>query len=158
MAPFDERIRLAEETPLVAGGDVNVEAVENLHRWGCTLERAASLTVDDVCRFLERYVDVKRRQWREDANLHPMTAYDWFDEMAGTLCSSLVSAAHLPQLPFGCPVDADARAEDVARAFLRSPYLEGIPLDELTFPSPDEITPSTSPADRRLSVFLVPIP
>lgn len=57
--------------------------------------------------------------------------YAWYDEMSGTLRSSLCQASNGSQLPFECQLNVVDVPRPVSDAALGSTYSEGIPRDEL---------------------------
>ena len=157
--PLPEWVRQLAWDSVAVGEDVMFEARENLHRFTCTADQAKILETDEICEFFDYYIDVKKNQLNNEYDSYNMVIYIWFDEMVGSLCSSLISRTHLPQLPFSCCVNTDVRLEDIVDRFLRSRYLEGIPYDELTFERlPGDIISKAPPSSEPLPVFLVSVP
>jgi hypothetical protein len=94
------------------------------------------ITPEELVGFAYRARDIRREQVRRDSRA-PVTFYMWTDEQAGQLRFSVCRRAPR-KLPFGCTVDLVPDPESVVRAYLESPYRDGIPLSELTEVSSDE--------------------
>jgi hypothetical protein len=129
--PLLEWLQDAVCEPIVMGNDKLVEARGNLRRFSLSREQTDNLTPDDLCNFLDHLIESRRQVLAGRANSNSMLMYIWFDEMAGTLCSSLISSTEISGLPFSCPVETTIGLADIATRFLRSRYLEGIPYTEL---------------------------
>ncbi|MDQ2799311.1 MAG: hypothetical protein M3Y13_06675 [Armatimonadota bacterium] len=106
------------------------EATGNLWTFSLSQSQARALSIGDVLAFLFTIEQARERQiWERSGAANPMVLYCWFDEQAGQLRLSLVSACH-SRLPFGAKIE---ETEDLARVvgqFLNSLYLDGIPPDE----------------------------
>ena len=84
-----------------------------------------SLTANDLHKFVEGYVEIKRQQLIDYHSAHAMLIYVWLDELAGSLCIGLISNSLGQSLPFSCEIDPNAKLETVIGEFMRSPYLDG---------------------------------
>lgn len=145
---------------VVSSGDVIHEAQENLRRFNLTHEQAALLRPEDICHFVETLIDLRRQSHVGISARKRMMLYVWFDEMSGSLCTSSITAATNVKLPFACEVETCTTIDRIAQDFLKSPFLESIPLSELVpivEAEPPEETVSTCARDP-LPVFVVVIP
>lgn len=104
------------------------------------------ITPDELIVFAYRARDIRREQLPRDSRA-PVTFYMLTDELAGQLRFSVCRRAP-GRLPFGCTVDLVPDPESVVRAYLGSPYRDGIPLSELTeVPSDESEDPSDAEDD-----------
>ena len=126
-------------------------------RSGTADHRLAGLalyTIADVEAFAADVADARRR-WLAARRVAPMVLYWWHDRQAGQLRFSLVSAAH-GRLPFACRVPPAADFRTIARAWLTSPYLDGIPWSETGPVSADAAEGDAEPAS--LAVWSLRLP
>lgn len=121
----------------------------------CTISlsrtQADALTPADVVSFLHQAADaydVHRRQ--SNSPNSGMAFYTWFDEMAGQLRFSVVSA--LP-LPFGCQTRTTAEPLVIAQQLLACSQLDGIPFSSL---KPDNNSSDVQP--HMLDVYVIHLP
>jgi hypothetical protein len=156
--PLADWIRDNGWNPIEINLDYLLEARENLLTLSMTHEQMEKLTVSDLCDFVESYILIKKQQLIDNYSAHAMLIYVWFDEMAGSLCVGLISNSPGRTLPFSCQVDPFAKLDTVINAFMRSPYLEGIPNAELTRLTPTDIDVSEAKLTEPLSVFVTSAP
>ena len=134
---------VAADPVVVCPDDIDAEARGNRWSFALSPEQAAVVAVADVIAFAAG-VEAARRSWLMAHHCKPMVMYWWHDAQAGQLRFGLVSASH-GRLPFGCSVVPALSLEAVVAEWLASPYLHGIPLDELSLLSPDVVTPEPPP-------------
>ena len=119
-------------------------ARENL--WCISLPEELGLQESDLVEFLYRAMEV-RRNLAKAQPVRPATFYAWHDDMAGQL---RFSTAHCnnDNLPFGAATVLVADPDEIVREFLDSPYLHGIPWEELKevpYDEPEESLPQPPP-------------
>jgi hypothetical protein len=154
--PLVEWLQNAAGLEIAVNEDPLIEARQNWQHYFLSAEQAAKLTVEDLLAFVEQLTELLRGKLVSDHEGSEMLLYFWFDEMAGGLCSSLVSRSWDMALPFRCPIDRDARIEDIVERYIDSHYLEGIPfaeLDTVVLPETDKILTS-----RILPVHVISLP
>ena len=110
--------------------DLSPSAADNVHAFGLSLAEAAVLPAAHIDRFIEDafsgFAKVVPR------GPQPYWFYAWHDEQAGQLRVCAAPATSAAELPFGCRLDVRSSPTPVSEKFLASPYLDGIPLSELT--------------------------
>lgn len=130
---LDESLAALLSEPLSWSDDYD-GANENV--WSITLGSASEVTPEEVIDFVRRARDIRREQLVE-ADRSPVTFYLWSDVLAGQLRFSVCRRTP-DNLPFGCTVDLVSDPEVIVRAYLESPYRDGIPLASLTCADDDE--------------------
>lgn len=112
--------------------DVN----KNMLVFSASEARAAQIGEPELVEFL---CDVFREYCRKAAGLRMRGwFYAWFDEMSGTLRCSFCEAHSAAELPFRCKVHAVDTPAKLAELTLSSPYVAGIPNEELRVVDPFE--------------------
>lgn len=129
MKPTDAWLATVCRTSLTTHGDVEQMAIENMRSFGLTLDTAQDVIVEDVVTFLEKTACIYAK--RLAAASVPMLFYAWHDAMAGALRCSAAPGETPRDLPFGCELEVCRDAVPIAASLLSSPYLDGIPMDEL---------------------------
>jgi hypothetical protein len=124
---LDESLAALSSEPLGWSDDYD-GGVENM--WTITLGKASGATPEEVIAYVRRARDIRRDQLVE-ADGSPVSFYLWSDDLAGELRFSVCRRTP-DNLPFGCTVDLVADPEVIVRAYLESPYRDGIPWSELT--------------------------
>lgn len=104
------------------------EDVENTRSISMSSEQAACTSVGQLTGLLD---EVRAAFWSSVASergLPALTFYAWVDHQAGQLRFSVTS---LQELPFGTAIEVSDDPERVAQEFLASPYVDGVPWEEL---------------------------
>jgi hypothetical protein len=120
---------------LIDPRQINREAIENLRYF----EISRGISTPDpaaVEAFVTSVVAARAEHLRKRKSRN-MTMYWWHDVLAGHLRCSLVSASHR-RLPFGARVRRVESVRPIVEEWLDSPWLRGIPLDQLTCDSTAE--------------------
>jgi hypothetical protein len=134
--------------------NINAEGEGNFWSFSLSPEQATVVSVAEVVEFI-RAIVAARGQWLAANGARPMLLYCWHDEQACQLRLSLVSASH-GRLPFGCEVAPVEDLGAVAKSFLRSSTLGGIPWSEFRPLASDEV--AGEPPPYVLSVWIAPVP
>lgn len=150
-APFDTWLAELADAPIERLPAAM--AVGNQLSFSVTFDEASALNVEDVIAFVDELFANKRRVAAR-AGLTGLRMYAWHDEQAGQLRCSIANDDGHP-LPFGCAVRRCPDLRIIVRAWLHSPYLEGIPIAELT-PTPSKTPPEIDPAFQ-LDVWEIPL-
>lgn len=124
---------LAEADLVVNRDDALDEAQGNLWWFGLTREQAAGVTVGDLVTFMDAVTELRRTQVAQ-AGGAPMVLAWWHDAPTAQLRCTVVSAVH-GTVPIGEEAEAP---EDVAREWLASPHLSGLPLPDADAPPAGE--------------------
>lgn len=130
---------------------INHEANGNL-RYFDIPRGAAVPPLEAVEDFVARVVAARREQLRQRKS-RSMTMYWWHDVLAGQLRCSLVCTSHR-RLPFGVRVKRVESVRPIAEEWLTSPWLQGIPFDQLTC-DPDVEEPEDSSSSDTVRVWSV---
>jgi len=148
---------IADEVTICADA-INHEALQNMWTFTLTREQATRITPTDVEDFL-RAVIISRRNWLRGRHVLPgqMRFYCWFDEQAGQLRFSMVSACHR-RLPFACQVVDAAEVSHVVRRFLQAVAGGLIPRSALCEISHAEDQQPQDPTAGLLPVWSTPLP
>ena len=120
---------IASEEILVSN-DPSLESQANLWTISLTKEMASNLSVQDVSECVKNLID-KRRAEAKRRQVVPLLFYLWFDEQAGQLRFSITSVADPSRLAFHCAINTGAKLSEIVSQVLASPYLDGIPFEEL---------------------------
>jgi hypothetical protein len=111
--------------------DLLEEIRSNMISLGLPGTLSKSVSVENLQSFLQR---VKRNRLQQLAdsslNVH-LIYYLWVDEMAGRLRAGFINSNH-SKLPFACSYQLVDSEEKILTAFLQSPWLNGIPWEELS--------------------------
>jgi hypothetical protein len=118
--------------------DINREAIENL-RFFALSGGPSTPDVVAVEAFVSNVVEARAEHLRTRKSRN-MTMYWWHDVQAGHLRCSFVSTSHR-RLPFGARVRRTGSVRLIVEEWLGSPWLKGIPFDQLTCSSFDEPEP-----------------
>ena len=131
--PFEDWLAEVVSDMLVTDdsvGGLEREAMGNLWAFSISQDQSRAVTGADVLVFLSAVGQARDRQIRERFGAaRTMVFYCWFEEQSSQLRLSLVSARH-NRLPFGAQSEVTDDLGRVVRQFLRSPYHEGLPLEE----------------------------
>ena len=106
------------------------ETEHNMWAMGFAHTQALSITEHDLITFFGLLHTRIQRQLRDSGNKFCVTLYVWFDEQAGQLRFNVISG-RVVKLPFGCIVKPVSDSALIIQSFLSSPYLHGIPEDEV---------------------------
>ncbi|MEM6791924.1 MAG: hypothetical protein AAF715_30675 [Myxococcota bacterium] len=153
-APTATWLTKVRYAPLRFEGEPGTIANENMLMFSMSSEEARQTTTHDLVGFLENSF----REYALKASAAAARSfwfYAWHDEMAGQLRISAAQAARAEELPFGCQLKITDKANRIAESLLRSDYLGGIPLSELTVSSWEE--DDVGHDDFVLEVFARPI-
>jgi hypothetical protein len=145
---------VTNDAVVICRDDINTEANSNLWSFSLTLQEASSLSVTDVVEFSQKVV-ASRREWLTARRAPSMVMYWWHDEQAGQLRFSLVSTTH-GRLPFQANIAVVAEFEEIAKAWLSSPYLDGIPWTDLQEVVPEEVETEQLPPTIAVWTAVVP--
>ncbi len=137
---------LADADLVVNRDDMVEEAGANLWWFGLTRDQAADVTVEDLAAFMAAVTDLRRAQVVR-AGGPPMVLVWWHDLPTAQLRCTLVSAAH-GMVPVGAEYRAAEAPEDVARDWLGSPLLSGLPLlDAGAMPAGEAVWEAAGPRE-----------
>jgi hypothetical protein len=150
----------ALDDPIVVGStadDLNREIKANTWWLSVPDDIRATMSRNDVARFLEALMRDRSAQIRRMKATHGMIFYVWFDELAAQLRFSLISDVH-ERLPFGCSIRLLLSPDTIIDAFLQSgggylPWADFVEPDPSTSLELDEAAD-----DYTLDVYSVRIP
>lgn len=126
--PFRDVFHLIHTNGFVIDEDPAVEARLNTYALAFGSEAAKTVSVEQMTGFLREAYDLLAAA-AQTIEATGLRFYSWFDEMAGQLRVSVSSAA---DLPFGATIQLTSDPAVIARQFLQSDYLDGIPWSELS--------------------------
>jgi hypothetical protein len=124
-AAVNEKLFITEKTDLL-----DKEISENLWAFGITQELADRTDPSD---FLELFDKIKADRQQQLDNCDKainLIYYLWHDEQAGQLRLNFINSNHA-QLPFGCELEYIETEREIITAFLKSKYLDDLPMNEL---------------------------
>jgi len=132
---FDE---VAAYKITVDAANIYAEAQPNMWSFSISPGQAEIITVHDVKDFIIEVIKARSVQLQEHGfSSGEMVFYCWHDEQAGHLCFSMVSSNH-GFLPFGAKLQKVEDLETIINSWLNSPYLHGIPWDDLEILEPGD--------------------
>jgi hypothetical protein len=120
--------------PLVIGDseeDLDKEIANNTWSISISNELATELSVKDFMGFFEKVISNRREQIKSSNNQIGMLFYVWFDGQAGQIRFNLITDFD-SNLPFGCKIKIIDNLEPIIEEFLRFPYNDGIPVEDVT--------------------------
>ncbi len=147
---FETMFEQIREHGFIVDDDPSIEARHNLYRLAMSSAESQTMTVGQLTDFLEE----ARQRLARSASDSPgrLRFYAWCDEQAGQL-SLCVSSA--PELPFGATLRLTSDPAIVARRYLKSRTMDGIPWSDLVEVGEREELPP--PVPYVLDVFAVPL-
>ena len=114
-----------QESDLDACQNALIQARENCRLIDFPCETDALLTKEDLLRFFERLLEIKREEI-QSRKLSPTVFYTWFDAQAGQLRFSFAIGREFHQLPFRATLNLNVSLEHVLSNSLKSNHLHGI--------------------------------
>ena len=106
------------------------ETRSNMVAVGISNSLSKRVSVDALKGFLQRVKANRQKQLESSSLPINLIYYLWVDEMAGQLRLGFINSNH-QKLPFSCKYRLASTEEEIINAFLKSPYLEGIPWEDL---------------------------
>lgn len=123
---------IADDTLFIghSRADLQKEIENNMWCISVDSELAKEITVEDLSAFLEKVILNRKGQIEKLKPPNNMIFYMWFDEQAVQLRLNIISD-YDTGLPFGCKVVPVINYSHVIETFLKSPFHDGIPIEEL---------------------------
>lgn len=104
------------------------EEIGNTRSISMPSEQAACTSVEQLTGLLEKVRAAHRSSVAPERGLPALTFYAWVDHQAGQLRFSVTSSQ---ELPFRTSIEVIDDPKPVIQEYLASPYLDGIPWEEL---------------------------
>lgn len=111
--------------------DIAEETVNNTWSISISKELATEMVVEDFKDFFRRVITNRREQIRDSKNRNGMLFYIWFDWQSAQIKVNLISD-YDTALPFGCEIEIINKLEPIIEEFLRFPYHDGLPFEEVS--------------------------
>ncbi|HWD39877.1 MAG TPA: hypothetical protein VG944_13600 [Fimbriimonas sp.] len=159
--PFEEYLPEVVADPITvdeAGTGLVDEPRSNLWTFGISNETVATVSEEDILRFVHSVEDARERQIVERfGTRHSMVFYCWFDEQSSYLCFSMISASN-GRLPFGAPVQVVEDLRQIVQSFLEDPYHDGIPMSEFKVITQEDLDNRVEPPPHVVRVWTSVLP
>ena len=110
--------------------DLDEETTNNTWSISISKELATEILVEDFIDFFQRVMSNRREQIRSSNNRDGMLFYIWFDWQSAQIKFNLLSD-YDTALPFGCEIEITNKLEPIVVEFLRFPYHDGFPFEEV---------------------------
>lgn len=110
--------------------DLDEETTNNTWSISISKELATEILVEDFIDFFQRVMSNRREQIRSSNNRDGMLFYIWFDWQSAQIKFNLLSD-YDTALPFGCEIEITNKLEPIIVEFLRFPYHDGFPFEEV---------------------------
>ncbi|ALC88092.1 hypothetical protein AM499_04900 [Bacillus sp. FJAT-22090] len=110
--------------------DIAEETANNTWSMSISKELATEIVMEDFIDFFRRVMTNRREQIRDSNNRDGMLFYIWFDRQSAQIKFSLISD-YDTTLPFGCEIEIIHKLEPIIGEFLRFPYHDGFPFEEV---------------------------
>ncbi|WP_188006735.1 hypothetical protein [Sporosarcina sp. ANT_H38] len=118
--------------------DLVEETANNTWSMSISKELATEIVVEDFTDFFQRVMTNRREQIRSSKNQDRMLFYIWFDWQSAQIKFNLISD-YDTALPFGCEIEITHKIEPIIEEFLRFPYHDGFPFEEIRDYDVDEM-------------------
>lgn len=106
-----------------------LEAKNNLYSFSLSDEEKSKIKVNDLVTLLKLVISIWKKKLIQLNIFSPILFYAWYDEMANSLCFSLVSGTMKEPLPFNCLVEFTYSINKVCLQFLKGK--DHIPYEDL---------------------------
>jgi len=110
--------------------DLAEEITNNTWSMSISKELATEIVVEDFIDFFQRVMTNRREQIRSSNNHDGLLFYIWFDWQSAQIKFNLISD-YDTALPFGCEIEITNKLEPIIEEFLRFPYHDGFPFEEV---------------------------
>lgn len=110
--------------------DLAEETTNNTWSISISKELATEIVVEDFIDFFQRVMANRRKQINGSNNQVGMLFYIWFDWQSAQIKFDLISDYDTP-LPFGCEIEITDKLEPIIEEFIRFPYHDGFPFEEV---------------------------
>ncbi|SER97540.1 hypothetical protein [Psychrobacillus sp. OK032] len=110
--------------------DLAEETTNNTWSISISKELATEILLEDFIDFFQRVMTNRREQISSSNNRDGMLFYIWFDWQSAQIKFNLISD-YDTALPFGCEIEITNKLEPIIEEFLRFPYHDGFPFEEV---------------------------
>lgn len=110
--------------------DLAEETTNNTWSISISKELATEILAEDFIFFIQRVMTNRREQIKGSNNRDEMLFYIWFEWQSAQIKFNLISD-YDTALPFGCEIEITHKLEPIIEEFLRFPYHDGFPFEEV---------------------------
>ena len=110
--------------------DLDEETANNTWSMSISKKLATEIVVEDFIGFFQRVMTNRREQIKDSNNRDGMLFYIWFEWQSAQIKFNLISD-YDTALSFGCEIEITRKLEPIIEEFLRFPYHDGFPFEEV---------------------------